>query len=287
MAFWNWLWGKKSLDDRGSWAPQAPHAPYAPAPVPPPVPPVAMQQLQVNAPAAVPPVYGIQRAIELMRTLPADDDSGLVLRVVRKTLQSTGVSLEEIISSAKTRESAVMRGIESDRATIEQLDIQIATRRANIERLEMDLEETQSVRARLEEALASETKVGPSLSPGELARLRAEARSSESQAAAPAATPPFGVPVSEGAEGGRPPSAPVLKGTSGVGPKGPPKPPPAPTASTRPRPASPESTPSGARGAGGSSIPDIGEIDDAFNEPTARHDAKAREKRQDPGERND
>jgi hypothetical protein len=235
-----------------------------------------MQQIQLTAPAAVPTSYGIQRAIELMRALPVDDDPSLVLRVVRKTLRSTGVSLEEIVSTARDREAAVVKGIESDRAAIEQLEIQIATRRANITRLEGDLEETREVRARIQEALDSETKVGPALNPEDLMRIRAEAGLQKSQ-------PP---PLPKSDTPDAPSSAPLsAKKTSPiVASKPPPKLPSAvspPKRDAKPTPKTPEpkvetkvepkietkiETKPTER-APMSSVPDLGEIDDGFEEP--------------------
>lgn len=200
MGFWDWLFGKSESDSEASVesddrvearAPSTPPARSAPPPASPPKPsappppkaatgsvaPPPLQQLEVHAPADVPQSFGIQRAIELMRALPLDDDPSLVLRVVRKTLKSSGVSLEEIITSANGRETAIGEGIGSDRATIERLEAEIATRRENIKRLEVDLEETQNVRAWLEEALQSETKIG-SVSPQEILRIQMEAAAS-------------------------------------------------------------------------------------------------------------
>ena len=308
MSLWDWLFGGKKNDDFGAparMAPSTPHAPSRPvappaAAAPPPLPP-GMQQLQLSAPAAVPTSYGIQRAIELMRALPIDDDPALVLRVVRKTLRSTGVSLEEIVTTAGEREAALIRGIESDRAAIEQLEIQITTRKANITRLEGDLEETRDVRARIEEALASETKIGNVLPPEEIIRIRAEAAQKAASKAPPVPTPPK---VGPPAVPSRPPpklpsalSAPVATPKPEA-----PKPEPAKTEAkaapaktepakvepaktesakaepakiesvkveTKPEPsADPKSEP-GARSGPMSSIPDLGEIDDGFDETTA------------------
>jgi hypothetical protein len=250
-----------------------------------------MQNLQLTAPAAVPTSYGIQRAIELMRALPLDDDPALVLRVVRKTLRSTGVSLEEIVSTARERETAIVKGIESDRAAIEQLEIQIATRRANITRLEGDLEETRDVRARIQEALESETKIGGSLTPDEVMRIRAEA-AEKSRAPKPPKRDVPAPPSSDPAGAAKPtptaPPVPVAKKFAPVLPsKPPPKvpsaisqppaplpPPPPPKRDMAPKQeaksdAKPDPAPAvtiGARRGELSSIPDIGEIDDGFDD---------------------
>lgn len=180
MAFWFWSWlfeRKKPLV--GGSAPDEPvmdHARSVPSrPVQTPTSAPRMQQLSLTAPAEVPINFGIQSAIELMRGLPIDEDPSLVLRVVRKTLQSMNVSLEEIVKSAVEREGAIASGIESDHAAIEQLQKEIAARRKNIASLEADLEETKSVKERIQEAQMSETKVGPSISPEVIAKIQAEA----------------------------------------------------------------------------------------------------------------
>lgn len=337
MSLWDWLFGsKRDGVDGGGHAraysappapPPAPAAPFAQAPV--------MQQLQVHAPAAIPTSYGIQRAIELMRALPMDDDPSLVLRVVRKTLRSTGVSLEEIVVTAQARETAVIKGIENDRATIEQLELQIATRKANITRLEQDLEETRSVRARIEEALESETKVG-AITPEQMMKIRAEAMP-QNQASKPPPLPKPDTPESSAAKPAA--SIPVPKKSPPGGTKPPPKlpsalSPPVPKPADKPaetkpvetkpadakpadakpadaKPSDPkpgdakadeakpgdvkivdakpavDTTPEGALRGQMSSIPDLGDIDDGFEEPTAKVeiDAKAATKTADNDER--
>jgi len=127
-----------------------------------------------------------------MRTLPFDENPDLVLRVVRKTLRSIGVSVEDIIDSASLRETALMADAAKHRGVIEQLEQEIAARRTSIDHIERELAETQGVRQRLEDAVENETKVGPMTA--EMARLhsaRAEhggAGSVPSTPAAPAST---------------------------------------------------------------------------------------------------
>lgn len=169
MGFWDWLMGMgKPKSD-----PQIPAArPAASAPALPPAPP------SDPAPPAAPavPKFDVEKAIELMRKLPLDDEPELVLRIVRKTLRSTGVSIEELIRSAKARENALAEDMEKDRATIEQLERDIAARKDNIEKSTARLAETRKVRESLQEAVASESKVGILAPPPEVvARIQAEA----------------------------------------------------------------------------------------------------------------
>jgi DNA-binding transcriptional MerR regulator len=146
MAFWNWLWGRNERYELGAAEPPPP-----------------------------PPSYGIENAIDLMRGLPVGDDAELVLRVVRKTLRSFGVSIEEIVASATKRETTLGATIAQDRAAIEHLEREIAVRKANIDKASAQLDETRQVRERLQDALQTETKVRPALSQEEIASLQAGA----------------------------------------------------------------------------------------------------------------
>lgn len=131
--------------------------------------------------------YGIESAIDLMRTLPFDENPDLVLRVVRKTLRSIGVSVEDIIDSASLRETALMADAAKHRGVIEQLEQEIAARRTSIEHIERELAETQNVRQRLEDAIENETKVGPMTA--EMARLHSAARAEHAASGSVPSTP--------------------------------------------------------------------------------------------------
>jgi hypothetical protein len=177
MGFWDWLWKK---DDDGLAAHvTSVRPPPMPLPRIPPVP-----SATPAAPSMPPAGYGIESAIELMRSLPLDDDPDLVLRVVRKTLRSTGVSVEEVIASAKSRENALAARAAEDRAAIEQLEREIETRKENIGRIDSELEETRNVRQNLENAIENETKIGPVVPPGNIELLQAEAAAGAARRAA-------------------------------------------------------------------------------------------------------
>lgn len=176
MGFWDWIFGRT---EESKAAPLA----FAVQSAPPRLPasPRPLEEPKLFAPAApaippkpAPPRYGIDAAIALMRALPMDEDPELVLRVVRKTLRSTGVSVEELIENARTREGALSESIAEDRRVIDQLERDIAGRRTHIESVAKQLTETTSVRERLQEAVQTESKVGILLPPEEIARLQAE-----------------------------------------------------------------------------------------------------------------
>ena len=166
MGFWDWWPFKDKLSDFRLSPPPPPPA----LPQPPPA-----------------PGYRIESAIELMRSLPLDENPELVLRVVRKTLQSTGVSLEQVIASAQTREATLSSSIDDERAAIEQLEREIAMRRSSQESATTRLEETRSARQRLQEALQNETKIGPL--PPEMAHVQALARAAIAASASSSALP--------------------------------------------------------------------------------------------------
>jgi hypothetical protein len=132
----------------------------------------------------------------LMRALPLDQDPELVLRVVRKTLRSTGVSVEELVAGARKREISLADAIEDDRTTIAKLEREIEARKTHIDEVLGELEETEAVRKRLQEAIESESQVGALMPLEEMMRLQAEHAAQASQAppniqtSQPSQTPP-------------------------------------------------------------------------------------------------
>jgi hypothetical protein len=109
-------------------------------------------------PAAPPPPqtkpkspYSVQDAIALMRKLPSDPASlPLVVQVVRSTLASMNVRVEDIVDDATQRQKGIEDRIIKIRAAISDLEKEIATRRHEIAEAEADLAETVSVRERLQ-----------------------------------------------------------------------------------------------------------------------------------------
>jgi hypothetical protein len=170
MWLWDWFLGKPTTAPAKPLPAGAPPAEAAPAPPEPPEPKPAPAP---KAPAV--PAFDVDNAIALMRKLPLNEEPELVLRIVRKTLQSTGVSIEEVIRSAKRRESTLSEEIEKDRAAIDQHERDIAELRANIESSSSRLGETRKVRASLQEAVAGESKIDIGVPQAEIARIQAEA----------------------------------------------------------------------------------------------------------------
>jgi phage shock protein A len=120
-------------------------------------PKLAMESVAAQAPAAVAaPVgqrgYGIAETILLMRDLPGDQNSELVVKVVRATLASLNVKLPDIIEDASRKQKSVQDRIAAVHAHIADLEKQLEGQRAEIAALEADLAETTSVKERLQAA---------------------------------------------------------------------------------------------------------------------------------------
>jgi len=104
-------------------------------------------------PIETPPVvehhFGIDEAIQLMRSLPADPNSALVVRVVRVTLGAVNVSVEEIVADAARKEGRIKDSISALEAKIVELEGQLGALRREISTHQADLKETINVRERL------------------------------------------------------------------------------------------------------------------------------------------
>jgi hypothetical protein len=89
------------------------------------------------------PVYGIQQAIELMRSLPADlQTTDVVVQVIKRTLESAHIAMGSIIADASRREEQVEARIRPLQEEIVKYQQEIETRSAEIRRLQASLEET-------------------------------------------------------------------------------------------------------------------------------------------------
>lgn len=106
--------------------------------------------------------YGIAQAIQLMRTLPADQNGELVVRVVRATLASLSVHLPDIIEDASRRQKITQDRIAAVHLQVAELEKQLETHGREISALEADLKETTSVKERLQQAEKLANIGGPS-----------------------------------------------------------------------------------------------------------------------------
>jgi len=93
--------------------------------------------------------FGIDDAIQLMRSLPTDSNMALVVRVVRVTLAAVHVSVEEIVEDATRKEARVKEQITNLEAKMVELDKELAIIRSEITAQQADLKETINVRERL------------------------------------------------------------------------------------------------------------------------------------------
>jgi len=93
--------------------------------------------------------YGIEKAIELMRTLPQENVE-LVVQVVKFSLESVGIKLPVIIEDAIRRQKDIQGRIGVLKGEIGELEQEIKTRKDEIDRLDADHKETSMVRDRLE-----------------------------------------------------------------------------------------------------------------------------------------
>lgn len=92
--------------------------------------------------------FGIQKAIELMRTLPADNVE-LVVQVVKLTLESTKIRISHIIDDATRKQDDIQGRIKVLNAEIADFEKEIAQRKEEIGTLEADFAETSTVKERL------------------------------------------------------------------------------------------------------------------------------------------
>ena len=104
--------------------------------------------------AALParPKYGIDDTIQLMRTLPLNQNTELILLVIRNTLHSMNVNLKEVIDDGAAKQERLRNDVSTLKNTIADLEAEIAIRKQEVGTLETDLAETTTVRERLEQA---------------------------------------------------------------------------------------------------------------------------------------
>jgi hypothetical protein len=92
--------------------------------------------------------YGINRAIELMRDL-GKDNIEIVVKVVKKTLESMHIKVASIIKDASRKQADIEGRVGVLKNEIAELEGEIATRKKEISGLEADHAETTDVKERL------------------------------------------------------------------------------------------------------------------------------------------
>jgi predicted nucleic acid-binding Zn-ribbon protein len=96
--------------------------------------------------------FGIDRAIQLMRTLPTEQNPELVAMVITSTLESLDMNVSEIIEDARSRQADLEARIGSIKAKNSALEKEIELGVDEIVKLEATLAETMNVKERLEAA---------------------------------------------------------------------------------------------------------------------------------------
>src|SRR5512138_2356865 len=76
--------------------------------------------------------FDIEDAIQLMRSLPADPNMGLIVRVVRETIGAMHVSIEEIIEDALRKEDRIKESIAAIESQMADLERQLAGLRHDV-----------------------------------------------------------------------------------------------------------------------------------------------------------
>ena len=98
-----------------------------------------------SARASIKQSYGIEDAIALMRKLP-NVNSEITITVVKKTLESANIRVEEIISDAQRKESQIENRTDQLSKEISELQDRIAHLNEEINELTTDLKETTKVK---------------------------------------------------------------------------------------------------------------------------------------------
>ena len=94
--------------------------------------------------------FGIERAIELMRSLPTAENPALVALAVAKTLTAVDVNLADIVDGATSRQKELEAKLENLKASCGALETEIELGVDEIVELEAFLAEVASVLERLE-----------------------------------------------------------------------------------------------------------------------------------------
>jgi hypothetical protein len=109
------------------------------------------------------PEFGINAAIQLMRSLPVDQNPELVVTVIKTTLESLRVKVPEIIADAGRKQTDLRNRVDMLKKEISDYEKEIQQRKDEIAKLEADYEETTNVKGRLE--LAEKMKGRPPAAP--------------------------------------------------------------------------------------------------------------------------
>jgi hypothetical protein len=110
--------------------------------------------------------FGIQKAMELMRSLPSDNLE-IVVRVVKATLESANVDVPSIIADAAEKRRKIETRISGLKEEIGEFEEEITGRRQEIKALEADNSETKAVQDKLELSIKLDKQESPKGSLGD------------------------------------------------------------------------------------------------------------------------
>lgn len=97
--------------------------------------------------------YGIDDAVQLMRTLPLEQQPDLVVQVVKNTLASMNVNLKDVLRDGAAKHEAISTKLAGLKANIAELEEQIRLKNVQVEAAEAELLELDGVIERLEGAV--------------------------------------------------------------------------------------------------------------------------------------
>jgi hypothetical protein len=146
---------KTKRDDKPNGVDDEPSIVVTPQPAP--TQDIPVRAAPAPAPAPEPADYGINKAIELIRSLP-DDNMELVVLVVKTTLESANVKVSTIINDAVRKQSMLEKRIDSLAREVSALEAEVAARKREIATLEADYKETSTVKEWL---VVAETQARP------------------------------------------------------------------------------------------------------------------------------
>jgi len=95
--------------------------------------------------------FGIDQALQLLRTVPLGGlNDHMVIDVIRKTLASTGIDIQELMAGVSLREDEVTGEIVRLQNEISSLQQAIEEKKAQVQQLQEQQEELGSLRDRFE-----------------------------------------------------------------------------------------------------------------------------------------
>jgi hypothetical protein len=109
--------------------------------------------------------FGIDRAIQLMRSLPTEQNPELVAMVIASTLESLEMNVSDIIEDAKARAIELEGRIGTIKARNSELEKEIELGVDEIVKLEASLAEAMSVKERIEAAHKDQARRKASAAP--------------------------------------------------------------------------------------------------------------------------